>query len=54
VLFSILEIEVHLPYVGVSEAAQFEINSHPVLATRIKRAHKLHGQKMIVSDLRRK
>ncbi len=27
--------------------------SHPVLATRIKRAHKLHGQKMIVSDLRR-
>jgi len=25
--------------------------SHPVLATRIKRAHKLHGQKMIVSDL---
>jgi formate dehydrogenase major subunit len=27
--------------------------SHPVLATRIKRAHKLHGQKLIVSDLRR-
>src|SRR5258708_24144090 len=27
--------------------------SHPALATRIKRAHKLHGQKMIVSDLRR-
>jgi formate dehydrogenase major subunit len=26
--------------------------SHPVLATRIKRAHKLHGQKLIVSDLR--
>jgi formate dehydrogenase major subunit len=27
--------------------------SHPVLATRIKRAHKMHGQKLIVSDLRR-
>src|ERR1700688_3605309 len=26
--------------------------SHPVLATRVKRAHKLHGQKIIVSDLR--
>lgn len=26
--------------------------SHPVLATRIKRAHKLRGQKLIVSDLR--
>lgn len=26
--------------------------SHPVLATRIKRAHKLHGQKLIVADLR--
>ncbi|MFY4777398.1 formate dehydrogenase subunit alpha [Metabacillus sp. RGM 3146] len=26
--------------------------SHPVLATRIKRAHKLHGQKLIVVDLR--
>ena len=27
--------------------------SHPVLATRVKRAHKLHGQKLIVSDLRK-
>src|SRR6202140_3555258 len=27
--------------------------SHPVIGTRIKRAHKLHGQKLIVSDLRR-
>lgn len=27
--------------------------SHPVLATRIKRAHKLHGQKLIVADLRK-
>ena len=27
--------------------------SHPVLATRIKRAHKLNGQKLIVSDLRK-
>lgn len=27
--------------------------SHPVLATRIKRAHKLHGQKLIVSDIRK-
>ena len=27
--------------------------SHPVLATRIKRAHKLHGQKLIVADPRR-
>jgi formate dehydrogenase major subunit len=27
--------------------------NHPVLATRVKRAHKLHGQKLIVSDLRR-
>ncbi len=26
--------------------------SHPVLATRIKRAHKLHGQKLIVADPR--
>ncbi len=26
---------------------------HPVLATRIKRAHKLHGQKLIVFDLRK-
>jgi len=27
--------------------------SHPVLATRIKRAHKLYGQKLIVADLRK-
>lgn len=27
--------------------------SHPVLATRIKRAHKLYGQKLVVADLRR-
>ncbi|MDQ0245524.1 formate dehydrogenase major subunit [Bacillus fengqiuensis] len=27
--------------------------SHPVLATRIKRAHKLHGQKLVVVDLRK-
>lgn len=27
--------------------------SHPVLATRIKSSHKLHNQKVIVSDLRR-
>jgi formate dehydrogenase major subunit len=27
--------------------------SHPVLATRIKRAHKLHGQRIIVADLRK-
>ncbi|WP_369546389.1 formate dehydrogenase subunit alpha [Bacillus velezensis] len=26
---------------------------HPVLATRVKRAHKLHSQKLIVADLRR-
>ncbi|OYD07046.1 formate dehydrogenase subunit alpha [Paludifilum halophilum] len=26
-------------------------DSHPVLATRIKRAHKLHGQKLVVVDL---
>ena len=26
--------------------------AHPVLATRVKRAHKLHGQRLIVSDLR--
>ncbi|ULH16323.1 formate dehydrogenase subunit alpha [Deinococcus sp. KNUC1210] len=26
--------------------------SHPVLATRVKRAHKLHGQELIVVDLR--
>src|SRR6202049_3042386 len=25
--------------------------SHPVIATRVKRAHKLHGQKLIVADL---
>jgi formate dehydrogenase major subunit len=27
--------------------------NHPVLATRVKRAHKLYGQKLIVSDLRK-
>ncbi|MCL6633159.1 MAG: formate dehydrogenase subunit alpha [Alicyclobacillus herbarius] len=27
--------------------------SHPVLSTRIRRAHKLHGQKLIVADLRK-
>ncbi|MFC5447684.1 formate dehydrogenase subunit alpha [Paenibacillus aestuarii] len=27
--------------------------SHPVLATRVKRAHKLHGQKLMVIDLRK-
>ncbi|KHD84328.1 oxidoreductase [Heyndrickxia ginsengihumi] len=27
--------------------------SHPVLATRIKRAHKLRGQKLLVADLRK-
>ena len=27
--------------------------SHPVLATRVKRAHKLHGQQLIVADLRK-
>ncbi len=27
--------------------------AHPVIASRIKRAHKLHGQKMIVADVRR-
>ena len=27
--------------------------SHPVLATRVKRAHKLNHQKLIVSDLRK-
>ncbi|PZE20585.1 formate dehydrogenase subunit alpha [Paenibacillus xerothermodurans] len=27
--------------------------SHPVLATRVKRAHKLYGQKLIVADLRK-
>lgn len=27
--------------------------SHPVLATRVKRAHKLDGQKLIVSDIRK-
>jgi formate dehydrogenase major subunit len=26
--------------------------AHPVLATRVKRAHKLHGQRLIVADLR--
>jgi formate dehydrogenase major subunit len=27
--------------------------SHPVLATRVKRSHKFHGQRLIVSDLRK-
>jgi len=27
--------------------------SHPVLATRVKRSHKLHGQRLIVADLRK-
>ena len=26
--------------------------SHPVIATRVKRAHKMHGQKLIVADIR--
>ena len=26
--------------------------SHPVIATRVKRAHKLHGQRLIVADVR--
>ncbi|GKV57958.1 putative formate dehydrogenase YrhE [Sporosarcina sp. NCCP-2222] len=26
---------------------------HPVLATRVKRAHKIHGQKLVVADLRK-
>ncbi|MBM7841135.1 formate dehydrogenase major subunit [Alkalihalobacillus xiaoxiensis] len=29
------------------------VESHPVLATRVKRAQKLHGQKIIVADIRR-
>jgi len=29
-----------------------EKSAHPVLATRVKRAHKMHGQKLIVADLR--
>ena len=46
---------------SISDIAQAELviivgsntaESHPVLATRVKRAHKLHGQKLIVSDLR--
>ena len=27
--------------------------AHPVVATRIKRAHKFHGQRLIVADIRR-
>jgi formate dehydrogenase major subunit len=27
--------------------------AHPVLATRVKQAHKLHGQKLVVADLRK-
>lgn len=27
--------------------------AHPVLATRVKRAHKLHGQRLIVADIRK-
>ena len=27
--------------------------AHPVVATRIKRAHKFHGQRLIVADLRK-
>jgi formate dehydrogenase major subunit len=46
---------------SISDIAQAELvviigsntaESHPVLATRVKRAHKMHGQKLIVSDLR--
>ena len=46
---------------SISDIAQAELvviigsntaENHPVLATRVKRAHKLHGQKLIVSDLR--
>lgn len=29
------------------------VESHPVLATRVKRAQKLHGQKIIVADIRK-
>lgn len=46
---------------GIGDIAQAELvisvgsntaESHPVLATRVKRAQKLHGQKVIVADLR--
>ncbi|WP_411843129.1 formate dehydrogenase subunit alpha [Salinicoccus sp. HZC-1] len=46
---------------GIEDIAQAELvisvgsntaESHPVLATRVKRAQKLHGQKVIVADLR--
>lgn len=46
---------------GLGDIAQAELvisvgsntaESHPVLATRVKRAQKLHGQKVIVADLR--
>lgn len=47
---------------SISDIAQAELvmivgsntsEAHPVLATRIKRAQKLHGQKVIVADIRR-
>src|SRR5437879_1352352 len=34
-------------------ALPISAEAHPVLATRVKRAHKLRGQKLIVSDLRK-
>src|SRR5690625_4161402 len=48
---------------GIGDIAQAELvisvgsntaESHPVLATRVKRAQKLRGQKAIVADLREK
>ncbi|PWI58767.1 formate dehydrogenase subunit alpha [Sulfoacidibacillus thermotolerans] len=43
-----LEIAELILIVGANPA-----ESHPVLATKIKRAHKLFGQKLIVADLRK-
>ncbi len=36
-LFSVVEIQVHLPYVGVSEAAQFEINNDQATQLAVKK-----------------
>ncbi len=47
---------------GIEDIAQSDLvmivganpaESHPVLSTRIRRAHKKHGQKLIVADLRK-
>ena len=47
---SIADIEMAGLVIGIGTNTS---ESHPVLATRVKRSHKLRGQRLIVSDLRK-